>query len=219
MRWSCAVVAYLVVTGVAAVVHAEPQGNAALTIGGAGVGYDGEFWDHAEFHLGLRGDVMFARERGYDFGIGPYAELGTFAFDELQFGGGVTTLLPIHDTLPLVASFGAYGRVGDDDQVPGGRGGGLEPGIAGALFWGSRSFNFHANYVLAGGLLVGYRHSLGESRETELMIAAQLDLVILALPFIALADWLRGPSSEAEPIDPPALEDDGAVAPAALLRF
>src|SRR5690606_37699380 len=83
---------------------AEPQGNAGLTIGGAAAGTDGEFWDHGEFHLGLRGDVMFLREEAYDFGVGPYAELGTLAFDELQFGGGLNVLLPIHDSLPFVAS-------------------------------------------------------------------------------------------------------------------
>src|SRR5690606_21838411 len=62
------------------VAAADPQANAGLTIGGAGVGTGGEFWDDAEFHLGLRSDVMFLRDDPWDFGLGPYVELGTLAF-------------------------------------------------------------------------------------------------------------------------------------------
>ncbi len=172
---------------------AEPQANAGLTLGGAAVGPGGEVWDHAEFHLGLRGDTIFGRDDVFDFGIGPYAELGTLAFDELQFGGGATMLLPIHASLPLVASVGAYGRVGDDDF-------GVEPGFSGALFWGTRSYNFHANYVMAAGLLVGYRRSFGQADESALLIAAQLDLAVLGLPLVALINLLRGPTDEAAPL-------------------
>ena len=77
----------------------------------------------------------------------------------------------------------------------------VRPGIAGSLFWGSRSYNFHANYVLAAGLLVGYRHSFGESKESALLVAAQLDLALLALPVILLVDMARGPSEEAAPLE------------------
>ena len=175
-------------------VRAEPQATVGLTTGVGAVGSDGEFWDHGEFHLGVRSDVMFLREDPYDFGLGPYVELGTFAFDEFQFGGGGSVLLPIHEHLPLVASVGAFGRLGDDDF-------GLEPGLAGTLFWGSRSFNFHANYGLTAGLLVGYRQSFGDSRESTLMVAAQLDFAVLALPVIMLVDMARGTSEEAAPLE------------------
>lgn len=173
--------------------HAEPQATAGLTVGVGAVGERGAFWDHGEFHLGLRSDVMFFREDPYDFGLGPYVELGTFAFDEFQFGGGATLHIPIHEHFPLVASVGGFGRVGDDDF-------GLDPGFAGALFWGSRSYNFHANYVLAAGLLVGYRQTFGQSQESTLLVAAQVDLAVLALPVIMLIDLARGPSEEAGPL-------------------
>ena len=176
--------------------RAEPQANASLTIGGAGVGQEGEFWDHAEMHLGARGDVLFGRDRVGDFGVGPYVDVGTFAFDELQFGGGGSVLLPINDHFPLVASVGGYGRWSDVDDY------GLEPGLTGALFWGSRSYNFHANYVMAGGLLVGFRQSLGESHESVLLIAAQLDLAFMGIPLVALLDLMRGPSAEVAPVEP-----------------
>jgi len=171
-------------------VAAEPQANAGLTLGGAAVGQEADVSDHAEMHLGLRGDTIFGRDDAFDFGVGPYVELGTLAFDELQFGGGASLHVPVHETLPLVASFGGYGRYGDDDF-------GVEPGIAGALFWGSRSYNFHANYVMAVGLSVGYRHTFGEANESALLVAAHLDLAVLGLPWVALINLLRGPTDEA----------------------
>jgi hypothetical protein len=185
----------LVALGISFARHAaaEPQANAGLTVGGAAVGTHGKFWSDAEFHLGLRGDVIFLREEPYDFGIGPYLEVATLAFDELQFGGGASLHLPIHDTFPFVLSLGPYGRFGNDDF-------GLEPGISGALFWGSRSFNFHGNYIMAAGLSVGYRYSFGESKESALVIAAQLDLAVMGLPLVMLIDAIRGVSDDAKPI-------------------
>lgn len=176
-------------------VAGEPQANASLTLGGAGVGQEGEFWDHPEMHLGVRGDVLLGRDSVGDFGVGPYVEVGTLAFDELQFGGGGSVLLPVNDHFPLVASLGGFGRWADDEY-------GLEPGVTAALFWGSRSYNFHANYVMTGGLLVGFRQSLGESYESALVIAAQLDLAFMGIPLVALVDLMRGPSEEAAPIEP-----------------
>jgi hypothetical protein len=194
VAWSASALA--VALACAGPARAEPQSNASMTLGGAGVGPEGRFWEGGEFHLGVRGDVLFGRESTSDFGIGPYAELGTFAFDELQFGGGASALLPINVHFPLVASVGAYGRWSDVDDY------GLEPGLSGVLFWGSRSFNFHANYVMAAGLLVGWRQSLGESNESILLVAAQLDLAFMGLPLVALVDLMRGPSAEAAPIEP-----------------
>lgn len=187
----CLLSGLLCVAGVAA---AEPQGNAGLTFGGAAVGRDGAVFDHAEFHLGLRGDVIFGRDDAWDFGIGPYGELGTFALDEFQFGAGASFLVPVDDSFPLVASLGPCARIGDDDF-------GLEPCISSSLFWGTRSYNFHSGYSMAAGLNVGFRHAFGESGESALLIAAQIDLVVLGLPFVALLQLMRGPSADAAPLD------------------
>ncbi len=172
--------------------HAEPQGNAGLTIGGAAVASDAQFDEgYGAFHLGLRGDVLFGQSSSEDFGIGPYLELGTLAFDELQLGGGASVLLPVIEDWPLVPSLGAFGRIGDDDH-------GFEPGIAAALFWGTRAYNYHARYAMTGGLLLGYRHSFGESKQTALLIAAQTDLAFIGIPLVALIDLMRGPSAECQ---------------------
>jgi hypothetical protein len=174
--------------------HAEPQASVGLTIGAAGEGYNHQFWkQRTAFHFGLHGDVLFGRGSTSDFGIGPYAEVFTHAFDEIQFGGGVTGLLPVLDSFPILLSVGGYGRKGSDKFS-------LEPGIAGELFLGSRSYNFHSNYVLSGGLLTQFRYGLGPSRETSIVIAAQIDLGLLVLPVLFLITAARGGSADTAPI-------------------
>jgi hypothetical protein len=173
--------------------RAEPQATAGLTIGAAGVGLNRQVWDDTVFHMGLRGDVLFGRGSPTDFGFGPYLELNTHAFREVQFGAGGSVLFPVLDALPIVLSAGVYGRKGDDDF-------GVEPGIVGGLFWGSRSYNFHANYVLTAGLIGQMRYGLGESRETSIVVGAQLDLVVMSLPILFLINAARGGSPDTDPV-------------------
>jgi hypothetical protein len=169
---------------------AEPQGTGALTVGIAGTGEDRAIWDKTVFHLGGRGDVLFGRSANTDFGVGPYAEIMSHAFDDFQFGGGASLLLPVIDTFPIVLSAGGYGRVEDA----------VEPGLATAFFWGSRSYNYHSAYVMSGGLLAQFRYGLGDSRETSIVIGAQLDLVVLSLPFLFLANAIAGGSPDTDPV-------------------
>jgi hypothetical protein len=177
--------------------RAEPQASVGLTLGAAGEGLDQRLWSQrTAFHLGLHGDVLFGRSSTSGFGIGPYAELFTHAFDEVQLGGGLSGLLPVIDTFPIVLSAGAYARKGSDKL-------GVEPvggGVAGELFWGSRSYNFHSHYVLSGGLLTEVRYGLGPSHETSVVVAAQVDLLLLAMPVLFLVTAARGGSHEADPV-------------------
>lgn len=185
---------FLLLQGVApARAIAAPQGTAALTLGVAGTGENRAIWDKTVFHLGFRGDVLFGRSKNADFGIGPYADVGSFGFNDFQFGGGVSALLPIIDPLPLVLSLGGYGRASKDW--------GVEPGITGQVFWGSRSFNYHSSYVMSAGLLTELRYGLGTSRETAILIGAQVDLAAMSLPFIFLAEAISGGSKEAASIE------------------
>ena len=181
----------------AAPARAEPQASVGVTVGAAGEGLDHQIWsERTAFHLGLHGDVLFGRSSTGDFGVGPYVEILSHAFDEVQFGGGVSGLLPILDTCPLVLSAGAYGRKGSDRF-------GLEPGLAAELFWGSRSYNFNSRYVLSGGLLTQMRYGLGPSHETSVVVAAQVDLGLLVLPVLFLVTAARGGSPETAPLAPP----------------
>ena len=185
-----------------AAAYADPQATVGLTLGAAGAGLNRSIWQSTAFHLGIHGDVLFGRERNADFGIGPYAELLTNGFDEIQFGGGVSGLLPVLDTFPLVLSVGAYGRAatGGVGLQPALAGFSLEPGLAAELFFGSRSYNFHAPYVMTAGLIGQMRYGLGPSRETSIILGAQVDFAILSLPFVFLINAVRGGSPETDPV-------------------
>jgi hypothetical protein len=76
----------------------------------------------------------------------------------------------------------------------------VEPGIAAAIFWGGRSYNFHSRYGMSTGLLAQVRFGLGGSKETAVVLAAQLDLALLALPLVYLFEAAKGPSPEAAPV-------------------
>jgi hypothetical protein len=206
MRWSLALALVLFAqVFLAAAARAEdlavdpvPQGNASLVVGGAAAGPGERFWDHGEVHLGLRGDCMFLREGASDFGLGPYGEIGTWAFNQLQLGAGVSFHLPVHRDLPLVLSAGGHARFADDDL------GVVAPGAGGSIFWGFRGFDRHARYALAAGLLVDLRHSAplsGGPGETMLTIAAQVDATLIAVPFVLLGGLITGPTSEARAVE------------------
>lgn len=161
---------------------ARPQANVGLTLGAAELGHRGDPFEKLRFTLGGRADVLFLRERNADWGFGPYGEVLTTSFDDLQLGAGLSTLVPVHDYLPIVVSGGAYGRHGEL---------GWEPGVSASLFWGSRSYNYHASYGLAAGLLLQGRYGLGDSRETALILAGQVDLALIGLPFLLAYEAIR----------------------------
>lgn len=181
--------------------ESAPQANASLLVGPViSSGQDGGFADHAELELGLRGDILFLRTGPEDFGLGPYLEASTFAFNQGQLGGGATFLIPVHDTFPLVFSGGGHLRLAREDLGP-------RPGFDASLFWGARSFNYHGAYNMAGGLRIAYHHTFGISPdvgptvdEKLLSISAQIDVVALGLPIVMLVDVLRGPSEDARPL-------------------
>ncbi|XXT18714.1 hypothetical protein WME94_51655 [Sorangium sp. So ce429] len=173
--------------------RAEPQASAGVTLGVAGAGLERRLWEATVFHGGVRGDVLFGRASNDDFGVGPYAEVLTHAFDEIQVGAGISALAPVLDVLPLVVSTGVYGRWSEEAAA-------LEPGVAAAVFWGGRSYNFHSPYAMSTGLLAQMRLGLGPSRETSVVLAAQLDVTLLALPFVFAINALKGPSPEAAPV-------------------
>lgn len=194
MRWPLALALVLVALTAAA----EPQANAALVFGGAAAGPEARFWDHGEVHLGVRGDCIFLRDDPWDFGLGPYGEIGTWAFNQLQTGGGLTAHLPVDADLPLLVSVGGHARFAADDLGP------VAPGVSGTLFWGYRGYNAHEPYAVAAGLMIDMRHSFGvdaTSGETMLTVALQVDATYIAMPFILLGGLLAGPTEPARPIE------------------
>lgn len=161
--------------------EAAPQANVGLTIGG-GTGALGN-GGGGFFHLGGRADVLFLRERGKDMALGPYLDIATSSFNTLELGGGLEWLIPVRDDLPIVVSAGGFER-----RVPVF---GWEPGVVSTLFFGSRSYNFHSWYNLGLGLFVQGRRGLGDAKQTEIIFGAQVDLALLAYPFIFAYEALR----------------------------
>lgn len=170
-----------------------PQVGVGVTVGAAGVGTEQRLWDETVFHLGARGDVLFGRDGSNGFGIGPYLELLTHDFGELQGGAGASLLIPVTELYPVVISAGGYVRVpwqGDVGPLAG-RSYGVEPGLAGTIFLGTRSFNFHTPYELTVGLIGQARFGLGESRESSFVVAAQIDLAALWVPVVFIVHGVQ----------------------------
>lgn len=164
-----------------------------ITVGAAGVGKDQRVWDETVFHLGARGDVLFGRNGSNGFGVGPYLEVLTHDFGELQGGGGASLLLPVMELYPIVLSAGGYVRVPWRSE-PGplaDTSHGVEPGICGTVFFGTRSFNFHTPWELTVGLLGQARFGLGESRESSFVVAAQIDLAAIWVPIVFIVNGLQ----------------------------
>jgi hypothetical protein len=172
---------------------APPQVGVGITVGAAGVAKDQRLWDETVFHLGARGDVLFGRDGSNGFGVGPYLEVLTHDFGELQGGAGASLLLPVHELFPIVLSAGGYLRVPWRSE-PGpiaDRSYGVEPGVAGTVFFGTRSFNFHSSYEITVGVIGQARFGLGESRESSFVLAAQLDLAALWVPWVFIVHGLQ----------------------------
>src|SRR3954464_13192753 len=127
------------VLGGAKQAQAEPEWNVAAQTSLCGLGVD-RVWQKSGFCGGVRGDVLFGRERNADYALGPYATFGTATFSDVRFGGGLSLLLPtLEGDFPIVLSAGAHSRNGDDLR------------LAGEAFFGLRSHNFHGHYAMASG--------------------------------------------------------------------
>ncbi|MEO7112305.1 MAG: hypothetical protein ABI183_17800 [Polyangiaceae bacterium] len=129
------------------------------------------------FHLGVRGDLLFLRSREKDMAVGPYVEALTERFNSTDFGAGLEWLLPAIPAFPFVVSAGGFVH-----DAPGF--GGYQPGVAATLFFGPRSYNFFSTYGLANGIFVQARYGLGDAKETDVLFGVQVDLAVLALPWI-----------------------------------
>jgi hypothetical protein len=162
--------------------QASPQWNASALTGVCGLGSEDHYWDRTCFYNGLRADVLFGRSRNSDFAVGPFAGLATAGFDDLRLSGGGSFLIPLTAYFPLVLSASGYERHEDE----------WTPGVSGWLFFGSRSYNFHSSYVMAGGILLGLEHDVGGPKQNTIFVGAQIDALILALPFVAAYEWIKG---------------------------
>lgn len=153
---------------------AAPQFGTGLTTGAALTDMRASNGPRLAYHLGGRFDVLLLRDRAGTMALGPYVDVATAGFDTFESGGGLEWLVPAGDTA-LLFSGGGFARTSRF---------GWEPGLAGTVFWGSRSFNYHAPYSLGLGLFVQGRYGLGDGRQADALLGVQIDLEYLALPFL-----------------------------------
>lgn len=161
--------------------RADSQVSVALTLGGGGA----ELRAPAPkplFHMGVHGDVMLFRKRDGQFDLGPYVEVLTRTFETFEAGGGATLLIPITEAVPIILSSGPFVR---------GSALGWEGGFSGGVFLGSRSFNFHSVYGFALGGFAQVRVGLGPTNPLDILGGLQIDLELLALPFVLLWQAFR----------------------------
>jgi hypothetical protein len=86
-------------------------------------------------------------------------------------------LLPITEAFPLVLT-PSFALRWD--------GASWAPGASGRLFWGVRSHNYHGVYALSIGLWVEARHFFEPQGTTDIAAGIDVDLQVLAIPFVAL---------------------------------
>lgn len=178
-----AVVALLGARGAAA----EPQWNGALVAGAAGVGDDDGWWRRTATYAAVRGELLLGRARNVELGGGPYVSVGSVAWEDVRPGAGASWLVPLNEYVPVVLSGGGYARFG------GARAG---AGVAGSVFIGAHSHNFHSAYAMVWGLVVGVERSVAGPEERIVTVAAHLDLLGLALPGLFLYEAVKGPPHE-----------------------
>jgi hypothetical protein len=112
-------------------------------------------------------------------GFGPYAAVGTVGFRDVGVETGAAWLIPTGPTA-FVIEAGPGFRAGFGTS---------SFGVHGTVYWGSRSFNYHSDYGVSGGLfLSAFAGSAGEAVGT---LGVQVDLAHLALPVVLLIEAVR----------------------------
>lgn len=159
-----------------------PEWNAGVVAGVAGTSSGDALWDGTAFHGAVRGDVLWGRRRWSSLGFGPSAEIGTVAFGDARFHLGATALLPIGSLLSVLVTPAAYARTADSATF----------GASGRVLVGFRSLNHYGSYAMTGGLVLGIDQDLSAGTERAVVIGAQIDGALLALPILFLVQSIRG---------------------------
>ena len=174
----CAATALVALTSLASPASAKPQWNAGLETGvcggGASIGFDKPGWCNA-----LHGDVLFLRQGGRDVGLGPSLRLGTARFDDARLDAGLSVLLPLFESFPLLLEAGPHLRNFH------------QPGLYASAFFGLRSFNDYGHYEMAAGLSVTAERSFVAGTPSALWLTARIDGSWIALPWIFIYNGLK----------------------------
>lgn len=166
---------------VAPAAGAYPQWNLGLSLG-AGAHLAPPAERELLITAALRTDATFGARTPYAWRAGFFGALGTTDFTTLDLAAGGVLHIPVNPTFPILVSAGA---IVDVLPAPG------RVGVLGRLWWGTRSLNYHSSYGMAAGLWVEGRYRPGEGT-ADVLAGVDLDLRVLAMPFIVLAGWIQG---------------------------
>jgi hypothetical protein len=127
----------------------------------------------------LHGDVLWLRDSRRDFGLGPSLRLGSARFDDVRLDGGLSLLLPVLGSFPVVLEAGPHLRNFH------------QPGVFASVFFGLRSFNHYGSYDMASGLSLMAERSFSAGTPSAIWLTARIDGAWLALPFVLAYGALR----------------------------
>ena len=176
--WAPALCAATLALTAARPARAKPQWNAGLETGacssGSSLGFHEVGWCNA-----LHADVLLLREGRRDIGIGPSLRLGTARFGDLRLDAGLSLLLPVTESFPLVLEAGPHLR-----NL-------RQPGAFASVFFGLRSFNHYGHYEMVAGLSLIAERSFVAGTPSALWITARIDGSWLTLPFVFAYNAVR----------------------------
>jgi hypothetical protein len=151
--------------------------TAQIVLGGGARWAPGALPPAGFFTLAWRADMLFGRSTPRSFGVGPALAVRLDHFADVVPSLGASVLLPITEAFPLVLT-PSFALRWD--------GASWAPGASGRLFWGVRSHNYHGVYALSIGLWVEARHFFEPQGTTDIAAGIDVDLQVLAIPFVAL---------------------------------
>lgn len=161
---------------------AQPEWSSAF-VAGAVVHGPGSTWN-TDFYGAVRGDALFFRTSRHSLGFGPALEIGTAGFSDARFLGSAELLAPIGEFLAVTVAPGATVRTSSAGAVP---------GVSGRAFFGMRAYGY-TDYALNAGLVLGYDQDIGGPREHAVVVGAQIDGLVLALPVLFFVSLFHGSS-------------------------
>ena len=159
-------------------VQAKPQWNAAWETAICGAG-DSLSLSQLGWCNAVRGDVLFLRETGREVGLGPSLRVGTASFEDLRLDAGLSLLLPVTESFPIVLDAGPHLR-----NLK-------QPGVFGSVFFGLRSFNHYGSYEMSTGIALTAERAFVEGTPSAVWITAHIDGMWLTLPFVFAYNALR----------------------------
>ncbi len=164
--------------GTVGTADANPQITSDLSVGG-GARFTSRGAEGV-FSLALRADVLFGGAGPYVPRVGPFVAVRSDNLGDIAPSAGLSFLLPVSSTYPLVISAGGVMDVRASTDLA---------GVVTRVWWGGRSYNYNAPYGLTVGLWAEGRYFPSDG-SSDLIAGLDIDLEVFAMPVILIYNWL-----------------------------